>query len=87
MTKYQPLRNYLTARQYMERVRLTFREVVNVLDEPLPSSAYHHREWWANQSDTAKRQWAAAWLDAGFVVDAVHQAPTDLDGWVEFVRR
>jgi hypothetical protein len=84
MTKYQPLRDHLTALQHLRRVRMTFSEVAAVLGEPLPESAFKYREWWANQSDTTNRQWAAAWLEAGFVVDAVHQGTND--GWVEFVR-
>ena len=87
MTKYKPLRDYLTARHTMSRVRMSFREVETILEESLPKSAFRYREWWANQSDTTNRQWAAAWLDAGFAVDTVHQDPAARDGWVEFVRR
>jgi hypothetical protein len=85
MRKYQPLREYLAARQYMPRVRMTFAEVAAVLGAPLPQSASKYREWWANQTDTTNRQWAAAWLDADFAVDALHQDVNN--GWVEFVRR
>ena len=84
MTKYEPLHDYLTARQHMQRVRLTFAEVAAVIGDSLPESAFKYREWWANQTNTTNRPQAAAWLAAGFEVDSVHQAPNS--GWVEFVR-
>jgi hypothetical protein len=87
MTKYQPLRNYLTGLQQMGRVRLTFAEVAAVLGESLPPSAFKYREWWANRANTTSFKWTAAWQDAGFVVEAVHQDSVANDGWVEFVRR
>ena len=84
MAKYDPLREYLAARQHLPQVRMTFAEVAAVLGEPLPESAFKYREWWANQSNTANRQWAAAWLDAGFVVEDVRQESGA--GWVLFAR-
>ena len=85
MAKYQPLHEYLAARQHMPRVRMTFADVAAVIGDALPRSAFEYREWWANQSNTTRRPQAAAWLDAGFVVDGLHQAASD--GWVEFARR
>ena len=85
MAKYQPLHEYLVARQHMPRVRMTFADIAAVIGSALPRSAFKHREWWANQSNTTRRSWAAAWLDAGFVVDGLDQAASD--GWVEFARR
>ena len=84
MSKYEPLREFLAA-QKGTQVRLTFAEVSKILGEPLPTSAFKHRAWWANQSDTTRRQHAAAWFDAGFKVGSVHQLPGA--GKVEFVRR
>jgi hypothetical protein len=84
MTKYEPLKEFLIARQHSPRVEMTFAQVEEVLGQRLPPSAYKHREWWANQSDTTNRQWAAAWLEAGFEVGTLHQNMTD--GKVEFVR-
>jgi hypothetical protein len=83
--KYQPLRDYLTAHQDQERLRMIFAEVATILGEPLPESAFKYREWWANQTDTTNRPQVAAWLDAGFAVEVVHQ--DDRDGWVEFARQ
>jgi hypothetical protein len=73
MTKYQPLYEYLVARQSVARVRMTFSEVAEVIGAPLPPSAFNDREWWANQTNTANRPQAAAWLEAGFAVGSVHQ--------------
>ena len=87
MTKYQPLREYLVACQQLARVRMTFAEVAAVLGAPLPPSAFNHQAWWANQSNTADRQWAAAWLDAGFEVDGFRQGNDPAACWVEFVRQ
>lgn len=50
MAKYDPLREYLAARQQMPRVQMTFAEVAAVLEEPLPDSAFKYREWWAPTS-------------------------------------
>jgi hypothetical protein len=84
MKKYEPLREYLAARQHLPRVRMTFAEVAKAIGEPLPASAFNHAAWWANQTDTTHRGHAAAWLQAGFKVDSFHQEPTS--GWVVFVR-
>lgn len=85
MTKYEPLREYLVARQHMPRVRMTFAEVAAVIRDSLPPSAFKHPAWWSNQSNTARRPHAAAWTDAGFKVSSFHQAPEG--GWVVFERQ
>jgi hypothetical protein len=57
---------YAALREYLERsslrlVMLTFAEVEQILGRPLPSSARHHRAWWANhESHPLARQWLAA---------------------------
>lgn len=85
MTKYEPLRAYLVARQHLAKIRMTFAEITGVLGESLPESAFKHAAWWANQTDTTNRSWAAAWIEAGYKVDSVHQ--TDEPPWVEFIRQ
>lgn len=85
MTKYQPLREYLIERRHMPRVRVTFAEVAEIIGDSLPQSAFTHREWWSNQSDTTNRPQAAAWIGAGFKVDSVQQFADS--GVVEFVPR
>ena len=82
--KYQPLREYLLARQHMPGLRLRFSEIEALIGNVLPESASKHREWWSNQSDTTNRPQAAAWRGAGFVVASVHLSA--VDGWVEFAR-
>ncbi len=84
MSKYDPLRVYLAERAHLPRMRLTFAEIADVIEGSMPKSAFKYREWWANQSDTANRPQAAAWLSAGFLVESVHQEAAT--GWVEFVR-
>jgi hypothetical protein len=84
-SKYQPLREYLAARQDAPHVRLTFAEIEAVIAGGLPESATRHREWWSNQADTAKSPQSAAWQGAGFEVRSVY--PSASDGWVEFARK
>lgn len=79
--KYQPLGDYLAARQNETTVRLSFTDVEKIIAGSLPASAHQYREWWSNQSDTSNRPQAAAWLNAGFKVGSVDQQ----SGWVEFV--
>lgn len=83
--KYDPLREHLSGLHGSSRVRMTFAEIAAIIGEALPPAAFKYREWWANQTDTTRRSWAAAWLDAGFKVEDVHQDPES--GWVEFVRQ
>ena len=72
--KYDPLEHYLAQRTATQQeVTLTFGEINSLLGNPLPQSAHRHREWWANQRDVSTRPQAKAWLNAGFVVDAVQQ--------------
>lgn len=70
-TKYYPLYEYLTDRSdRAERVELTFAQIETILDAPLPASARKSRSWWAN-SQTPGRVQAAAWIEAGYLVDEV----------------
>jgi hypothetical protein len=84
VTKYQPLYEYLFARRHMLRVQMMFAEISMVIGAGLPKSAFDHRAWWSNVSNATNRSHAAAWLDAGFLVDSVHQEVES--GHVEFVR-
>jgi hypothetical protein len=83
--KYDPLERYLVQRATTQQeVTLTFKEIDALLDNPLPQSAHRYREWWANQKDISTRPQAKAWLNAGFVVDAVQQEHRN--GMVRFRR-
>lgn len=50
MSKYTPLADYLR-NQITRRLSLTFRQIEGILGRPLPSSAYKHRPWWANEAE------------------------------------
>lgn len=84
--KYEPLIDFFRAMKSTENtMTLTFRQIEQLIGAPLPTSAYEHRPWWANQSDASNRPQARAWMSAGFSVGAVHQQRGN--GWVRFDRR
>lgn len=83
--KYQGLESYLSSSpSTIKEVTLSFEQIETIIGDTLPVSALNYREWWANQSDTANRPQAKAWIKAGFVVDEVHQMHKD--SWVRFKR-
>lgn len=62
--KYLPLTNYLTGQPpSVERLELDFAQVIIIIRDELPKSAWLYRSWWAN--DPTHNQ-AKAWLDAGW---------------------
>lgn len=67
--KYGPLYDHLSGTTGT-RVRMTFKEVEDLVGR-LPESAYRHRAWWGNNDGNVE---AKAWLDAGWRVDSVNQA-------------
>ncbi|GAA3390601.1 DUF7662 domain-containing protein [Cryptosporangium minutisporangium] len=79
MGKYDPLRRHLAAVPDDRReIGLSLREVESLVGT-LPPSARGYRAWWGNHGSSPQ---AAAWLEAGFVVEGV-----DLSGErVSFVR-
>jgi hypothetical protein len=70
MSKYDGLREYLE-RLPPGSVTLTFAMIDEVVPRGLPSSAYSHRGWWANEVDGHHVQ-ALSWLEAGRTVDEVN---------------
>lgn len=83
--KYQGLESYLSSSpSTIKEVTLSLEQIETIIGDTLPVSALNYREWWANQSDTANRPQAKAWIKAGFVVDEVHQMHKD--SWVRFKR-
>jgi hypothetical protein len=68
MAIYDPLGQYL-AKNAALRIPMTFREVESVLGRKLPSSAYRHRPWWANEARGHSH--AKAWLEAGYETQQV----------------
>lgn len=66
---YAPLYDYLRSRS-SDEVTLGFEEIEEILNRPLPNSAYRHRAWWANEQHGTHVH-ARAWMAAGWAVDAV----------------
>jgi hypothetical protein len=62
MTKYSPLRDFLT-HQSKHEVRLDFDQVEKILGASLPRSAYEHQAWWANDPGHSQ---CRSWHDAGW---------------------
>ncbi len=51
MSKYDPLRDRLLGVPAgTQEVVLTFGEIDDLLDSPLPPSAYRHEPWWKDES-------------------------------------
>jgi hypothetical protein len=74
-SKYMPLRDFLLAREDQNAIRLTFRQVEDILRTRLPPSARRYHFWWANDS-TGNHAQAVAWIAAGRRVvqlDLIHQ--------------
>ena len=80
MGKYDPLYDSLiNTSQYIHNIKLNFDQIESIIDDKLPSSAYKHRAWWANDNSHTQAQ---SWLSAGWKVDEVNQKMT----WVCFCR-
>ena len=75
MSKYAPLRNYLTSGT-QTRWRVTFAEVEAVLGFSLPRSAYAYPAWWSN--DATGHSHSRVWLDAGWKTEQVDMAAQKL---------
>lgn len=67
-TKYYPLYDYLRPLDQDKPVQLTFDEIEAIVGTSLPRSARYGRAWWANSPTSQGR----AWLEAGWLVDAVN---------------
>jgi hypothetical protein len=79
MSKYQPLTEFLK-RKPSETVRLSFGEIARLIGQPLPDSAYQHREWWSN--NPSGHSHARAWVNAGWRSEQV-----DMEGRTLVFRR
>ena len=69
MAKYSALSQHLSALT-ANTVSLTFSEIEEIISDKLPSSAFKHHAWWANESD-GTHTWAHLWQAAGWLKDAV----------------
>ena len=82
MAKYDPLYDFLVnMHTSVENFTLTFQQIDRILATKLPTSAYSHRAWWANEVEGSHVE-AQAWMEAGWKVEAVNQE----DNWVRFRR-
>lgn len=68
MSKYSPLKSFLTARHAQE-VPMSFHEIEALIDAPLPPVAFKHRAWWSNNPSNSVI--TRAWLDAGYKTERV----------------
>ena len=59
MTKYDRLKEYLM-NSGKEAIEISFAEIENILQFPLPSSAYVHNAWWSNNGHSHARSWTGA---------------------------
>ena len=80
MSKYSPLGNYLRMQTGSE-LRLSFADVEEIIEAPLPPSAHNHGEWWANDT-TGGHTHSTQWLGAGWAVDGFSLT----ERWVRFKR-
>lgn len=66
-SKYFPLYAYLRQQPDEGLLELSFEEVEEILDKPLPASAHTTRAWWANSRTSHSR----TWQEAGWLIDDV----------------
>ena len=66
MAKYEGLKEFLINSEE-DTIDISFDEIENILQIPLPSSAYVHNSWWSNNGHSHAR----AWTDAGYIVASV----------------
>jgi hypothetical protein len=76
MSKYRPLAAFLGSKS-VEQISMTFAEVEKVLGFRLPSSAYEHPAWWANDTGKSHVQ-ARAWLSVGYETEQVDKTARKL---------
>ena len=67
--KYEPLRRWLLSQPSRQEVTLRFADIEQLIGDGLPASAHRHRAWWGNNESSVQ---AAAWMSAGWLVDAVN---------------
>ncbi|KJU83744.1 TIR protein [Candidatus Magnetobacterium bavaricum] len=66
INKYQPLREYLEKTPPDNReLTLSFKQIEEIINSPLPNASYRHTAWWANDVSGIHPN-ANAWLAAGW---------------------
>jgi hypothetical protein len=72
--KYTPLEAWFRQMPAAQReLNLAFSQIEQVMDKPLPKSAYQRQTWWDNEVH-ATLSHKNAWLHAGWKVAAVELA-------------
>lgn len=70
-SRYVPLALWLERYpRSQEKVKLSFDQIEEIIDDHLPASANNHRSWWAN--DTVSHVQSRQWLGAGWRVASVN---------------
>lgn len=83
MGKYDPLRRFLeSATPETSEIKLSFRQIEQILGDELPDSARRYRPWWGNESRPSTHSQAQSWLTAHWEVDTVDPRQK----WVRFRR-
>lgn len=68
MGKYEPLQRYLSGKKAGE-IRVSFRDVEQILGFSLPESAFRYPAWWSN--DATSHSHSRAWIEAGWKTEQV----------------
>jgi CBS domain-containing protein len=70
-SRYAPIATWLNSQPAKtDRITVSFQEVEEIIGGELPSSAYSHHAWWAN--DAQGHPHAGTWLDAGWRTSSVN---------------
>jgi hypothetical protein len=80
ISKYENLAKHLAGR-HEDMLRMTFGEIEELIDGPLPKAAYEHRAWWANSE--SNNHALNGWMQAGWETSQVDMEGREL----MFVRR
>ena len=82
--KYSALNRFLAEQpEQQQSVTLTFSELIDILQAPLPASSRKHAPvWWSNGGHAHSQ----SWLDAGFQKGAHRIAARDEESWIRFER-
>lgn len=70
-SKYAPLADILLSQPgKIDQIKMTFEEIEGIIEGELPSSAYNHRAWWAN--DSTGHPHAITWLESGWRTSSIN---------------
>lgn len=65
---------FLQLPEEQQQLALSFVDIENILDQPLPRTAYHDQPWWANVYKSPSPQ-CSAWVRNGWRVERVYFKP------------